>query len=419
MTRFVFFSCVLAISTLQAQEPKEPTTEQLIAQLGHKTFAVREKAMVALRAKGPVVLPDLKKALAGPDAEVRERLQVLIPELEKVAALTPKKVTLNEKQQTVTAIAKNIEAQTGFKMSVHVTNTKNELFDIECKDLPFWEAMHLVQERTGYGVATSQYDQSLRLQMIPVPSKFFVNHGPVRLELHHLHEDRDFFFKEAGVDKQAKQLHLLSLNFKVMSEMRHNVYSVGEPIIDAALDENGKAYEMLKKDGNTEYSSSRWGAMFIADSQIRLRRGHENAKTIRELKGTIPVQLVIEKRKVLISDNFEKANGTTFRVGNDTLKLTQVKMDGGNPHMEMTVPAQDGRRDANNWHERVILEDAAGLKYSINGRGTSSSGNNDYRISVYFGSNGNKIGPPAKLFIEDWVTVVYPVPFTFKDIPLP
>jgi hypothetical protein len=59
--------------TVVASDTKEPTTEELIAQLGHKTFTVREKAMVALRARGPSALPAMKKAFTGPDADSRTR----------------------------------------------------------------------------------------------------------------------------------------------------------------------------------------------------------------------------------------------------------------------------------------------------------------------------------------------------------
>jgi hypothetical protein len=86
--------------------------------------------------------------------------------------------------------------------------------------------------------------------------------------------------------------------------------------------------------------------------------------------------------------------------------------------VEIIVPREDtGRRE---WHERFHVEDAAGNKFQMNGRGTSSDGRT-YRISMYFSPPFNKkeVGPPAKLVFEDWIIHEHEIPFEFKDVPLP
>ena len=77
-----------------ARQPA-PVVGKLVQQLGDADFQKREAAMKLLEALGPAALPDLRKALGHPDAEVRRRLLELIPVLERTAALTPKRVSLH------------------------------------------------------------------------------------------------------------------------------------------------------------------------------------------------------------------------------------------------------------------------------------------------------------------------------------
>ena len=87
--------------------------------------------------------------------------------------------------------------------------------------------------------------------------------------------------------------------------------------------------------------------------------------------------------------------------------------------MEIQVP-RDESDPYREWHERFSVEDEAGNKFQLNGRGSSSNGR-EYSISMYFSQPFNKknVGPPAKLIFEDWVVHEHSIPFEFKDVPLP
>src|SRR5258708_7272348 len=98
-----------------AADTKAPTTEELIDRLASADFPEREQAAKTLKSRGPDVLPALRKALKHRDAEVRRRVEELIPLLEAVAAVAPKRVTLTGEKRPLSAILKDIEKQTGYK----------------------------------------------------------------------------------------------------------------------------------------------------------------------------------------------------------------------------------------------------------------------------------------------------------------
>jgi hypothetical protein len=416
---FVIAPLTIGAQTPKGAPPKEPTTEELIAQLGHKSFAVREKAMVLLRQRGPRLLPELKKALAGPDAEVRERLQVLTPELEKIAALTPKKITLDVKQKTILELAVELGKQGGFDVRVNGANSPTR-YDFALKDVPFWDAVSQLQNATGYGIANYQYDKQLSFEKVQGATPFVVNHGPVRLELVHLHEDRDVTFNGKGNDGQPfKRYHVLTLRFRAYVEPRYMILDALPFQIDSATDQDHKPYTQVPLVKELRHGNNRWGQLFTFDTELRIQRTADSSTSIRELKGTLPLNLVVEKKPVIVSEDLSKASGTKFRIGNDNLQVTRANVHNTGGEVEMLIPARDGNSNSEHWHNRMILEDDAGLRFRDSGRGTSSSGT-EYRVSVFFDVPGGvKIGPPKRFIVEDWITLTYSVPFTFKDIPLP
>ena len=155
-------------------------------------------------------------------------------------------------------------------------------------------------------------------------------------------------------------------------------------------------------------------------SDVRLRRASESAKSAKLIRGTIPVRTILIRRPVVISSKVLDAGGTTFRAGTDSLHIKQVQNQGGGSiRLEIQVPREEND-PYREWHERFSLEDEAGNKFQMNGRGSSSNGK-EYSIDMYFSPpfNKNKVGPPAKLIFEEWVVHEHSIPFEFKDVPMP
>src|SRR5262249_7838808 len=149
------------------------------------------------------------------------------------------------------------------------------------------------------------------------------------------------------------------------------------------------------------------------------QRSSGKARMVKELRGTIIVRVVVEKKNVVITEKFLESKGTKINAGDATLEITEARKDkDGYLSVRLEVPPpQTGVRM--HWHDRFFLEDAKGNRYSRNGHGTESSGMQHW-ISVHWGkSNDAKLGPATKLIFEDWVVLHHAIPFVFKDVPLP
>ena len=404
-----------------AADPKPPTVEALIEQLGSKVYAARERASRALQARGAAALPAVQKALAHPDPEVRERLERMLPGLKLAAALEPKRVTLTAEKQTLTAALQEIEKQTGFKLQANGAAPETK-FDFSCKNVPFWDAIERVRREAGCRVTAEPREKFIRLDRGSASSPLVSVTGPFRLELVHFHEDRDIFFAEAGIGKElGRRNHWLTLTFDLLVEPHYSLFAVEKGWVETAKDENNASLIFTPPvEGKSELSQqSDYRAMFRHPVQVTLQRSSATAKTIRDLTGTIPVHWVIEKKLLVVSEDLTQAVGKTVTLGSDALKVMECQADGGGGlSVRFSAPLPQAGPSPH-WHERVFLEDEAGVRFQQNGSGTSQSGN-EYSFSIEYGKPNNaNVGPPKKLLIEDWITVVHPLAFSFKDVPLP
>jgi hypothetical protein len=410
----------ICVGPLRAAEP--PPAEKLVELLGSPSFPARERAMKQLRERGPAALPALRKALESKDEEVRKRAESLIPPLEIEEALLPKRVTLKHPGLTASAIVAVLAKQTGFKLAA-TGKDDGKMVTADFKDVPFWEAMDKVLQDTGRTATFQQYDKTLQLTPGIGRSPFVNIRGPFRLEATWFHEDRDVSFARAGPGKDAPRDHRLTLSVSVLAEPRLTFLRVHPAKVEEALDADGKSLVEppgAPKVDNPPPGRGTFRGESTSFSDVRLRRATETAKTAKVIRGTIPVRAVLIRKPLVVSAKVLEAGGTSFRAGTDSLTIKQVRNPGGGSiEVEIQVPRQEND-PYREWHERFQLEDEAGNKFQMNGRGTSSNGQM-YWISMYFSPpfNKNNVGPPAKLIFEDWVVHDHAIPFEFRDVPLP
>ena len=77
--------------------------------------------------------------------------------------------------------------------------------------------------------------------------------------------------------------------------------------------------------------------------------------------------------------------------------------------------------------QRLELFDDKGTSTSATVKLHTNNNNESVRMVVMFGPDDrrtgapgpNKLGPPAKFLLNEWLTVTHEVNFAFKDIPLP
>lgn len=108
----MFLTAVIGISS--ANQPDEKTTDrlgQLVKQLGHANFAIREQAGKELDAIGEPALAALRKAASGDDVEVRRRAEQLIASITQRAREAVTKKELEKLQGTWIRIAHETNGQ--------------------------------------------------------------------------------------------------------------------------------------------------------------------------------------------------------------------------------------------------------------------------------------------------------------------
>src|SRR5689334_10849277 len=121
MNKIVWLTLLAALGSVAlvrangAPGPAKPaaSAEQLIEQLGHREYRVREEANRVLAARGAEVLPALRKARNHKDPEVRRRIEALIGPLEAALLVAPKRITLTLNQRPVREAIGELAKQTG------------------------------------------------------------------------------------------------------------------------------------------------------------------------------------------------------------------------------------------------------------------------------------------------------------------
>jgi hypothetical protein len=414
---------LVGVAPLAAADPP-PSIERLIEQLGSPSFPTRERATKALRERGPEALPALRKALESKDEEVRKRAEGLIPGLEIDEALLPKRVKLTAKDAPLSQVLQDVEKQTGLKVQLSAAKKVDPKVTVDAAGIPFWEALDLIGKSAGQGPVVQGYPAGLHLDPTVRRSPFVNIRGPFRLEATWFHEDRDVDFTETKPGSDGWRNQRLTLAVSVLAEPRLTLLKVHPAKVEEAIDSDGKSL-LEPADQQRESNLQRpmrgtFRGEHLHSADVRLRRASETAKTAKVIRGTIPVQAILIRKPVVVSARVTEATGTTFRAGSESLVITRVQNQGGN-NLEVTIRVpHDQTQPQREWHERFHVEDDAGNKYQMNRRGTSSNGI-EYNISMYFAApfNNKKVGAPTKLIFEDWVVHDYPIPFEFRDVPLP
>jgi len=402
-----------------AQEP--PSIDKLIEQLGSKSFPVRERATKALRERGVAALPAVRKALESKDEEVRKRAEGLIPAMEIDDALMPKRVSLKVVDANLTTIFADLQKQTGYTFSTvgKVTAGKRT---IDLKDTPFWEALEkLTTADEKIAVAMPPINSRSVRREAPLSLAPANNRGPFRVEAAWFHEDRDIDLSKIANPAEKQRDSRLTLSLTVLAEPRITFLKIGAAKVEEAVDSDGKSLLEVDQPGNQPISApgrSTFRGESLTYSDVRLQRAGESAKSLKLVRGTIPVKMILIRKPYVVTNKILQSVGTKFVAGTDGLEITRVtNQGGGSVEVEISVPRQQNSDER--WYDRFELEDDAGNRFQSQGSGSRSDGRG-YWISKYFGSPFNKkVGPPTKLILDQWIIHEFNIPFEFRDLPMP
>ncbi|HZZ78952.1 MAG TPA: hypothetical protein VFE62_10565 [Gemmataceae bacterium] len=420
----IAIGCVaLALLIVNAGYAQEPSTEMLIQRLGSAKFVEREKAARTLRARGPGVLPDLRKALTLPDAELQRRLRELIAALETEQLLAPKRVTLSDEPRTLTDFLAEVKKQTGFEVTA---DSDDAPIPFRCllKDVLFWEALDRIARASGHRIEIPMFATWVHLKRDGHKQPFVQVQGSFRLAPSKIREEREFDFTRPGNAKESgAHDHIIVLSLGILAEPRFHFISVVDTEILSARDEYGNALltpkdPPEKKRRREKFHSNDDGkrADFQQETEIYLQRLSSKSRMLKELRGFIHVQVVVSRKTIVVAEKFPDCKGLVFDAnGKEKITISSItvdKKDGFWVQIDVPRPIAGVRMK---WVDRLFLEDEHGNRFRSTGTGSSSGVR--HTISKYFEVKGDF--PPRRLLFEDWVIQHHAIPFEFKDVLLP
>lgn len=419
--------CCLGAGAIGAESP---TVEQLIERLGSRDFKTREAAARAL-AERDDALPAMKKALAHPDLEIRTRLEQLVSETERSALLSPKRVTLQLDSVSVKDAVAELSRQSGYRVDLQ-GGPQNQLVSLDARNITFWEAFDKIGNQAGLMLQQHHDMQGGLILMSQNTMTPFVDYrGPFRVWATGFHYHKSLTFgaiprSSPSIGQRSEQM---SFQFSVVAEPKLPLLGLGQPKLVAALDDqdNSLAPPQAKGAIYETYHSGYYGYRnLVLQTQVQLVGPGNNARTVKVIKGALPVTLLTEQRPEITVEQILTVKDKKFEGKDVSLEIAEVKEAPGKTYHVVMTARRNGKDQShdytwtNSLHQRVELTDDKGQKFQshgfnwINGTPTTVNG------TFMFGEGGNAaLGKPHKLTYYAWVTMQHQVEFEFKDLPLP
>jgi len=425
-------------SRLQAQPPAEkidPALQRLLDQLGNDDYNVRDRAAQQLRAAGEKAIPVLRKGIEHDDAEVRRQAAELLAEIETAVLLAPKRVTLKAANKPLDEIIKDVATQTGYKIELTAPNPR-QTYNFDVANVPFWDAIDRIGREAGLVLQQTYNDQTVRLQHVDGHAAHVSRDGAFRFVANGFQQLRQIDLSVArSTPVPVTRNETLTFQFTVTAEPKLPILGMGEVKVLAAYDSEHNSMlppsvpiqELQPGPGarmRGRWTSGRYGSnrSLTQQAQAELVRASDRATSVKLLRGTIPVHLLVEQKPVVVAEKIAEGKGTKATFGSVTISIEDVVvMPNKQVQIKMSVAEANHGNDyswTNTLYQRFELQDDKGNKYSNYGAGWSSSGPAAVQMTLNFGGLANAEAP-GKLIFQSWTTVQHQINFEFKDLPLP
>jgi hypothetical protein len=412
-------------------EPAAPAPDpaRLIQQLGHQDFRIRQAAGQALAGLGPQALPALQQARDHADLEVRRRVRDLLEPLESAALLAPKRVSLNLTRRPLKDAVAELARQTGYKIDAGHASRDDQVYTFRFADQPFWEAVDRLCAAGGLVVQHGWGDDCLRLQSQEAQTPYVFHNGLFRVVAEGFQHHRGIQFGAVPRNQivPGQRSEYFSFALSIASEPRLPLLGLGQVRLTAAVDDqNNSLVPSLPNDAGFHGFYGHFGRGLSMQTQVNLDPPSREARSVRLLRGAIPVTLLVEQKPLVVADNILSAKKKKWKAGDTTLEVEEVKHTPEKVYqvkLSLTEPRKDRPNDytwINSVYQRLELQDAKGNKYQPQGNTWSNTSPTHVQGTFSFGSLGNpQLGPPARLVYYTWVTRQHHVAFEFRDLPLP
>jgi hypothetical protein len=436
------------------KKPPPPSIEQLIQQLGDRDFRVRDRASRQLIDLGIEALATLQKERsAQTDPEVRRRLDELIPSLERTATLMSKLVTLHMTNKPIHDVLNELTRQTGYKIldgavvngpgGVLVQNggrapgsSQDKLvYTFHFDKIPFWQAFDQISDASGLALQQGYWgDDALRVFHQDMYVPFASYNGPFKVVATGFNYNRTNNFGQlprnpAQAGQQAQEY--LQVNLQIASEPRLPILKVGQVRLTFAEDDE-KHSMILNGDPNNNgmwgqrFYYGGWGRSYLHQTQANLVWPSKTSRTVKTLKGVIPVILLADQKPSVVTDRILGSKGKKFKVGEASFSIEDAKeLPGKQYQISMTVTenSKEAPQDYSriqSIQQRLELQDDKGNKFPAYVNITNWGGPTNASFQLMTQPNGTaKLGKPAKLLFYAWVLMEHEVAFEFQDLPLP
>jgi hypothetical protein len=437
-----------------------PSIEQLVQQMGDRDYRVRDRANRQLATLGIEALASLQKERAAQtDPEIRRRLDELIPNLERTAILMPKLITLHMTNRSIHDVLNELSRQTGYKIldgaenQVFLNNVMGGVvvqnagpapprgprdklvYTFHLDKVPFWQAFDQISEASGLALQQGFWgDDAIRVfhQDMYVPFGYY--NGPFKVIATGFNYGRSNNFgllprnpAQAGQQNQE----YLQINLQIASEPRLPILKVGQVRLTFAEDD--EKHSMIPTgdpNGNGMWGQrfyyGGWGRSYLHQTQANLVWPSKDSRTLKTLKGVVPVTLLADQKPSVVTDRVLGSKGKKFKVGDASFSVEDVKELPGKQYqisMSVTENSKDTPQDYSriqSIQQRLELQDDKGNKFPAYVNITNWGGPTNASFQVMTQPNGNaKLGKPAKLLFYAWVLMEHEVEFEFQDLPLP
>ncbi|MFO0802400.1 MAG: hypothetical protein U0791_04660 [Gemmataceae bacterium] len=425
------------------EAPIDPELLKLVQSLGSENYREREKAGQALEAKGEKSLHDLRRALASTDSpEISRRLTMIVRRMDYDRLVSPKRITMNLKDKTAKAAFDEITKQTGYKIE-YANNGPGGIgapaepkFNFEFEKAPFWQVVDKIAEQAGLGVYADYDDEIVRVnshQDVSNPHVCYA--GPFRFVATGINSSRNV--QLSGISKrgfQQRSSESIGFSFQIHSEPKNPILGTLPAEVTLATDELGGNLVPPKDPNQFRSSYYNQGSYrgHNAYGNVSLLRGSKDATTLKTIKGKMGIVLLAGiVPEVVIADPM-KTKMKTIRGRNVEVVFDSMTEAGGQYTATLTVKRLDVQDQNNidyNWSnsiwQKIELQDATGKKWNTYGPNQINNNNGlSVQLVIPFNKQNRrgeeeKLGPPVKLIVNEWLQVTNDVTFEFKDVPLP
>jgi hypothetical protein len=420
--------------------PAPAPVEQLIEQLGSRDYRVREAAGRTLEARGEDALPVLRKSVATADPEIRRRLALLTQNIDRKVMLSAKRVSLHLKDKPLKEAISSLSQQTGYKIDVQENgNQPQPRLTLNLDHVSFWAALEKLCLVAGLTIQMNDGQEGIQLYFQDTFSPYVHHSGPFRFVAGNFQYNNNINLNSLprrGIDTNQDS-ETLMFYFMINPEPKLPLLGIGQPKLTEALDDRGQsmmfpqpvdqAQELEMQQafyrGNNGYRS--WNQQ----ASINLLWPTKEARTLKSIKGSLPVTLLSEQRPDVVVENLLKVKNKKYAG-----KFADIEVDSAtenNRQVQITIQIKRSNNDTfdpndaswnNTIQQRLEVQDAKGNKYYSQGitNYINSQPNMIHATFSFMGNvNGAQCGPPTKMIYYHWVSLPHQVDFEFKDLPLP